>query len=192
MALGEFFRALFGSQPLVESTPKKAPKAKKGSGWSAGLSDRRVALILGSQELRLDLRERLRPLVVAEDYEFDDHPSAPVATSSEVVIVDGTPRTHAKLSAEYNKILRIKKSMGKKDDLYCVIGERKDYRKYPRGTYPNLQYFCVAERDILKREPDLPPNGLDTIEGPRLYNYADIPDFIIGWIKERKARTGIR
>jgi hypothetical protein len=191
MAIREFFKALFGGLPPVAPTSKEPPAPRKTGGWSAGRSIQRVALILGSEELRTVLREQLRPVVIAEEYEYEDHPSAPVATASEIVIVDGTPRTHARLSAEYNKILRIKKSLGKRDDLYCVIGQRKDYRKYPRGTYPNLHYFCVSEGNLDHREPDLPPTGLETIEGPRLFNFADLAPFVGGWIKERKARTGI-
>lgn len=183
MAIGEFFKALFGAQPPIVPPEPPKPQPKKSPTWNRGLSDRRVAVICGSEEIRSDLAERLKPRVEAAEYEYEDHPSAAVATGSEVVIVDGTPRTHAKLHHEYNKILRIKKSMGKRDDLYCVIGLRKDYRAYPRGTYPNLQYFCVTEGKLAAKEADLPPEGLETIEGPRLYNYADIVDVIEAWLK---------
>ena len=82
---------------------------------------------------------------------------------------------------------RVKKSLGKVHDITCVIGRREDYRKYPRGTYPNLLFFCVAEGEFDHREPDLPPEGLETIEGPRLYNFADLPSAIIAQIKELSA-----
>ena len=183
MAIGAFFKALFGGEPPVPPPDATKPQPQKAPTWKHGMSDRRVAVICGSEEIRTDLAQRLKGRVEAAGYEYEDHPSAPVATGSEVVIVDGTPRTHAKLHAEYNKILRIKKSMGKQDDMYCVIGERKDYSKYPRGTYPSLRYFCVTEGDLLSREADLPAEGLETIEGPRLYNYADLPDVIEAWMK---------
>lgn len=181
MGIGEFFKALFGGNPPVAPRQKvdlvAQQKAKRKGRLAA--SRKRVAVITPSNELRVVLEERLKPDVEEEGYEYEDHPSFEVATGSQVLIADGRPEADAKLHAKYDKVLRVKKSMGKVLDVMCVLGRREDYKKYPRGTYPNLLYFCVKEGDLDHREEDIPLEGLPTIEGPHLHNFADLTEVVV-------------
>jgi hypothetical protein len=114
---------------------------------------------------------------------YSENPSAEQACHAQIVITDGTPMSYARMHDKYDQVLRIKKSMGKTRDVYCAIGPRKDYKKYPRGTYANVMYFCMVEGKLDQREPDLPAEGLATVEGPRLYNLADIGQVVLAKLK---------
>lgn len=181
MGIGGFFKALFRGQPpgATRKAQKQAKPKEQSERGKHAASHRRVILVTPNDELRIPLAERLKPIVEAEGYTYEDHPSLDEGIGSQVVILDGTPRTDAKFHSKYDKLVRIKKSMGKGKDLTCVIGRREDYKKYPRGTYPGLLYFCLKGGDADLRDPDLPPEGKDTIEGPRLYNFADLPNTIL-------------
>ncbi len=135
-------------------------------------------------ELQAYLADRLKPAVEAEEYEYEDEPSIDDATGSQIIVLDGTRTTDAVLDTKYDKILALKRSMGKVHDVTCVIGKREDHKKYQRSTYPNMLYFCLRKDDFDHRDPDLPPEGVDTIVGPRLYNLADIPSAIASKIRE--------
>ena len=188
MGIGSFLKALFGGRPPVDAQAQDYVQYQKHSAkGKLAASHKRVSVLTMSNELRLYLSERLKPVIQKAGYTYEDHPSVDVATGSEVVIVDGMPKAHAAMHDKYDKVLRIKKSMGKVHDLYCAVGLRQDYKKYPRGTYPNMLYFCVKEGEIGHREPDIPPEGVETVEGPRLYNLADIAPAVAAKLTESRA-----
>lgn len=185
MALKRFFKDLLGGQPPVP--------AREGSQYAAYTqlsaqgkltnSTKRVLLITLSHELRLYLTERLKPLIERELYSFEGEGNVEQALHSQVVLLEALPKTNARMHDQYDKILRIKKSMGKGNDVFAVIGRRQDYKKYPRGTYPGLWFFCLTEGDLEHRDADLPLEGLETVEGPRLFNFADLPQAIYEKVK---------
>ena len=187
MGGGKFFKGMFGSKPDGKARgPKSAAKKerKPSTGSVHGASYRRVSVITPTERLRAHLSEQLRPLVEGEGYSYEDHPAMSVATGSQVVIMDAMPKADAILHNKYDNIVRMKKSMHKLDDRLCIIAPRTNYKKYPRGTYPKLRYFCLKEGDFDHRDEDLPADGKDTIEGPRLYNFADIGQVICSLIRE--------
>ena len=134
--------------------------------------------------LRQRLEETLKPVVERNGYEYNDHPSVDRAIGSKIVILDATPATDAKLHGKYDQILRVKKSLNKTEDILCVFGPRGNFKRYPRGTYPSLCYFCFKSDDPEAREADLTVEGLETIEGPTLYNFIDMPAVIAAKIGE--------
>jgi len=180
MGINGLLKALFGGQPpvgvqVVDVQARDYIQYQKQSAKrKLAVSNKQVSVLTMSYELRLYLSARLKPVIQRAGYTYEDQPSVDMATGSQIVIVDATPKAHAALHDKYDKILRIKKSMGKVRDLYCAVALRQDYKKYPRGTYPNMLYFCVKDGDLDHRDPDLPTEGVETIEGPCLYNLADI------------------
>jgi len=146
---------------------------------SAGASSTPVvALITINQNIRVDLEERLRPLLDKPGGRLNANATVDNATDSLFCLFDVTPRADAMMHDKYDKVLRVKKSLGKNHDVIAVIGPRQNFKKYPRGTYPGLLYFCIKEEDLAHRDPDLPVDGLPTVEGPLLFNYADLPQAI--------------
>ena len=186
MGIMQFFRALLGfDEPrAAHTTEEHAPRERTSAKGKGVASGKRVVIVTMSNEIRLHLSEHLQPLVEAKGYSYDDHPNINSAVSSQIIVLDGRPDVDAKLHGKYDKILRIKKAMGKNDDITCVIGPRNRYKKYPRGTYPRLYYFCVEANNMDHREPDLTPEGQPTIEGPTLYNIADLPEAIAARISD--------
>lgn len=184
MGITEFFKALFGGQPPAAGKPVEMHVGKGHALGHHAASSRRVALITMLNELRLHCEEKLKPVVEAAGYVYDDHPSIETGTGSRIVIMEALPATDAKLHTKYDQIVRIKKSMGKTNDVLCIVAQRENFKKYPRGTYPGLLYFCLQPDDYDHRDPDLPPEGLKTIEGPLLFNFADMPAAIGAMIKE--------
>jgi len=177
MGIGEFFKALFGGQApaaamKVEKTVDFSGSGARGRGAA---SRHRVSVIVLLKEVRQYLAENLKPVVEAEGYDYDDSPSFSTAIGSRFVIMDASPDSDAKLHARYDKLVRMKKSMGKFHDVLCVIAPRENVKKYPRGTYPGLLFFCLNGADLNHREPDLPPEGMETVIGPRLHNLCDLP-----------------
>ena len=149
MGVGDFFRALFGGQPPGE-TGKAADYVeyqKESARGKLAASGRRVSMITLLNELRVYLNDHLKPVVEAEGYQYDDHPSLDRATGSRIVIMDALPLSDAKLHTKYDKLVRIKKSMGKTHDVLCLVAPRANFKKYPRGTYPGLLYFCIKPDD---------------------------------------------
>ena len=69
-----------------------------------------------------------------------------------------------------------------------MIGRRQEFKKYPRGTYPGLLYFCIREEDLHAREADIPADGLPTVEGPLLFNYADLPQAVAAKFRARNPK----
>ena len=176
MGIGDFFKALFGGQPPVppQQKPSDVDFKKHVRFGIRPASRRMVSIITMLDDLRQYLAERLQPAVENTGYEYEDHPDLSTAIESRIVVLEALPQTDAKLHARYDKLLRMKKAMGKTQDVLCVVSLREHYKKYPRGTYMNLQYFCINPDDLDHREPDLTPAGLETIEGPTLYNLCDI------------------
>ncbi len=186
MGVGKFFKALFGGH--IQQDAVKAARyveyQKQSIKGKLVASHRQVSVVTPTEGLRLHLAELLKPVVEELQYIYKDRPSLYEAAGSQILIVDGTPTADARLHTKYDKIICLKKSMGKVYDVLCVIGRRQDYKKYPRGTYPNVLYFCIKEDDLNHRDPDLPPEGTDTIAGPRLYNLPDLPTALAAKIRE--------
>lgn len=184
MAIGKHPKGFPGGE-----SPDESPKAdlyvelqKQGARGALAFSQQRVVVITLNEDLLDFLFKRLKGPVEAKGYEYDDDSSMDLAINSQIIILDVTPKVDARLHGKYDSLVRMKKSLGKKEDVTCVIGWREHYKKYPRGTYPGLLYFCIEGDNFDHREPDLPPEGTDTIEGPRLYNFADITEAILAFI----------
>lgn len=143
-----------------------------------------------SQEVREYLEDRLGHAVRVAEYKYNTKPKVGQAADAQVLIMDVTPVTDARMHSTYDKILRIKKSLGKKDDLMCVFGPRERHTRYPRGTYPGLLYFCFDADDMDHREPDLDEEGQPTVGGPTLYNFCDMPKVILGRIRRESGNRG--
>ena len=76
------------------------------------------------------------------------------------------------------------KKASKKYDILAVIGHHEDHKKFDRGTYPRLIYFCYDDEDPDCRREDIGPKGQETVIGPTLYNYVDIGEVIARAIME--------
>jgi len=148
-------------------------------------SARIVVVITLSEELKDYLAERLEPVVRAADYAYNTKPKMGEATDASFLIMDVTPATDARMHSQYDKIVRMKKSLQKKGDVLCVFGPREKHKRYPRGTYPGLLYFCFESTDPDYPEPDLTVEGQETVGGPTLYNFCDMPEVIGRLIRER-------
>ena len=180
-----FFRALFGGK--AEPPPGGLQEAQAGAqkyveyqklnaqGELAEASRKCVVVMTLNNDLLLFLDQNLGSAVKAKGWDYTDNASVEGAVFAQVVVLDVTPYSDARLHDQYDKILRLKKSMGKlRNDAFCVIGRREDHKRYPRGTYPNLWFFCIKEGDLMHRDADLPPDGAPTVAGPLLFNFADI------------------
>ena len=179
MGLKEFFRALFGMEDPDEiararQAAREQLKRPVGGSSKTAASRKLVCLVTLSHEARLHFGNTLQPAVEAKGYRYDDEPNLERAVNAQIVVLDVRPEVDAKLHTKYDKILRLKKSMGKVDDITCAYGPREIYKKYPRGTYPKMFYFCTNDDGLEHREPDLPATGEETIEGPTLYSIADM------------------
>lgn len=183
------FGSLFGKKPAPQGAPTTAHAAQarqnmvaasyvmqqKGAGAASTAT---VALITLNHNIRMDLEERLRPLLDKAGGRLNGNATIDNATDALFCLFDVTPRADAMMHDKYDKVLRVKKSLGKTQDTIAVIGLRQNFKKYPRGTYPGLLFFCIKEDDFAHREPDLTADGLPTVEGPVLFNYADLPEVI--------------
>ncbi|GEM_PF-2076292 len=179
-----FFRSLFGGKAAPAPGGFQASQAgaqkyveyqKMSVHGELAASRKRVVVMTLNNDLRLFLEQNLRPVVKAQGWEYTDHSSADGAVAAQVVVLDVNPFSDARLHDQYDKILRLKKSMGKsRNDTFCMIGRREDHKRYPRGTYPNLWFFCMKEGDLMSRDVDLPVDGTPTVVGPLLFNFADI------------------
>lgn len=186
-----FFKSLFGrkddtpppgSLQAAQAGAQKYVQYQKASvQGDLSSSHKRVIVMTLDKDVRMYLAERLYPVVHAKGWSYSDQASAEAAVSAQVVILDVTPYSDARLHDQYDKILRLKKSMGKsRNDTFCVIGHRTDHKRYPRGTYPNLWFFCMKDGDLMSRDADLPPDGTPTVVGPLLFNFADIVTAVEG------------
>jgi len=157
MGIVEFFKALFGGQPpgTAQHADKYAEFESGHARGQHGASSRRVAVITLLNELRAHLQEVLKPVVEAGGYTYEDHPSLDQATGSRIVIMEALPLSDAKLHTRYDQVVRIKKGMTKSRDVLCILAPREKFKRYPRGTYPGLLYFCIKPDDYDHRDPDL-------------------------------------
>jgi len=186
MGLKQFFMALLGMDDpdeirVARERARHKQHLTKGKGVA---SADRVAVITVSDKLRLHLSEQLKPVVEARGFVYNDSPDTDQALGSRIIIIDARPEIDAKIHNEYDQVLRMKKAMGKLDDITCIIALRDDYRKFPRGTYPHSLLFSIEGDNFAHREPDLDLSGSDTIQGPTLYNVADLPAVIDAMIRD--------
>ena len=186
MGLKQLFMALFGMDDPDEiraARERARHKQHLTKGKGVASADR-VVVITVSDELRLHLSEQLKPLLAARGFVYNDSPDTDQALGSRILIIDARPEVDAKVHNEYDQVLRMKQAMGKLDDITCIIAPRDYYRKFPRGTYPHSFLFCIEGDNFGHREPDLDLSGSDTIEGPTLYNFADLPGVIDKMIRD--------
>lgn len=193
MGIGKFFRALLGfdephSNPEAEAYLEQTQQLKRGK---LAASRRRLSVITKSHEIALHLSTNLKPVIEQAGFAYDDHPTSNSAVGSQIIVLDVRPKADAQMHGKYDQIIRMKKSMGKVHDVLCMFGLRESYKKYPRGTYASLVYFCINEKDLNAREADLTEKGLQTIEGPTLYNFADMSAVIVKLI-DRLTNTGMK
>jgi len=120
-------------------------------------------------------------------YDYLAQASLNQGVNSAVVIMDIRPRVNARMHRDYDKLVRIKKSMGKfGKDLLSVLGPRVALRDYRRGTYGNLYLFVFDADEPDRREGDISPEGLVDVGGPTLFNFADISAVLKSWIGAQK------
>jgi len=186
MGIGHFFGALFGKRGRRAGNVAMAyvQHQQKHARGQFAASRRRVAVITNGHAIAAHLSARLKPVVEQAGFAYVDRPNTGIAVGSQILILDCRPRADALMHGKYDQIIRVKKSMGKVHDVLCMFGPRENYKKYPRGTYPGLSYFCIKEDDLEAREPDLPEIGLETVEGPTLYNFADLPGVVAARIED--------
>ena len=190
MGIGDFFKALFGGQPPGAAQRNRLEAeievdTATGGRGKGPASRRAVAVVTLAESIRERLLRDLKPVVDAEGYRYESRPSLDTATGARVLIMEALPDTDARLHTKYDKIVRVKKAMGKTRDLVSVIALREHFKKYPRGTYPGLLFFCVDPEDLDRREDDIGAGGMPTVEGPTLYNFADIAAVIREKIREQ-------
>lgn len=146
-----------------------------------------VSMMTCESKLRTYVERTLVEPLAKVDYAFFARPSMDRCINSSVVIMDGRPLVNSRMHSYYDKMVRIKKSMGKfGKDMLCVIGPRETMVDYSRGTYGTLYYFVLNEADPAERDPKIPPTGQPNPGLPVLFNFADMPDVILRWIRERK------
>jgi len=174
------FKSLFGpgDNPTNAYAARHAGIQDAAVRGELARSQNLVVVLTLNDEFLAWLDENLKPVVEKAGFGYLTRPKFGEVTDARVLIMDVTPKTDARLHSQYDKIVRIKKSLRKTSDILCVFGPREHYKRYPRGTYPKLMYFCIEETDLLYPEPDLTPEGSETLEGPTLYNFPDLPEVI--------------
>ena len=172
--------ALFGNRVEEHAEVAKRYAAYQDASVKGELTRGQKTIVMLT--LREDLREHvsnmLLPLSREAGYSYLTKPKLSHAADALILIMDVTPETDARLHSQYDKIIRIKKSLGRKEDTLCVLGPRRRHDRYPRGTYPGLLFFCLKVDDLEHREPDLPIEGKEVPGGPTLYNFADLATVI--------------
>jgi len=101
------------------------------------------------------------------------------AVNSRVVLFDAEAKSYSRMHADYDQVLRLKKSMKKFGrDFIGAFGPRATARNYRRGTYGTLHYFCYDPNHPKACDEDIPLEGTLTVDGPILHNFADLPEVI--------------
>jgi len=189
MGFGSLLDRLMGRKrpvALPEDAARMVDQMKRASG-KAPEARKSVVVITTSHEIRLYLVEHLKPAIEALRYEYNEHPNLDAAVSAGVLLLDVRPEVDARVHQRYEQILVAKKSLRRNDDIIALFGPRSRHTNYPRGSYPPVLYFCVPPLGLedRARERDLPPTGLETMEGPRLFNFNDVVPAVTARIRER-------
>ena len=173
MGLMGFLKEMLGLGPAKwpDRPPGAPPAAPSPEPEAAPKRQRNVAAYCFSEEARAFLARHVIPLTSAGDSRYVPAPPSKEIAAYQVVIFEAVPGATAQL----NQLARARKSLSGKNDILCLIGMRKRYSQYPRGAYSNLLYFCVEGSDYSRRQPDLPPEGQPTAEGPTLFSVGDLP-----------------
>jgi len=168
-------------QSALRYASYQAESAKGRLAYTSGSS---IAIMTADGRRGARVADLLAPM--AEAYGYSVRPTATVneALNSRVVLFDTDPWSDSRMHADYDRVLRIKKSMKKLGhDFLGAFGPRRLARNYSRGTYGTLHYFCYEGENSNGREEDIPPAGKPTVEGPILYNFADMPAVIETFLK---------
>ena len=177
--------AIFGKEEEPNVAALRYTAYQKASSKGAFRQSRKLVVFISlDDDLRKEVCERLKPVLEPIEYEYLDLAKAAEAIDSRVLITDVRPKSDARLHHKYDTIIRTKKSR-KKYDVICAIGRREDHKKFERGTYPGLLYFCYDEENPGRTWDDLPSKGQMTVIGPTLYNYTDIAQVIKAAIEDR-------
>lgn len=144
-----------------------------------------VACLSYDGSMRARVAGLLTEAIKQHGYMYLEEPSVIDAVHSAVLLMDVRPKIDSRMHAHYDKVLRIKKSMGKfGKDFLGVIGARRLSPNYPRGTYGEIYMFCHDEDEPEAYDRNLPPDGLKEIGGPILVNFIDMPYVIGKWMGE--------
>ena len=177
---------------VVDSATRYARLQRANSKGLLARSRRHMAMMTCEAKLRVYVQKQLVPVAEERDYAFFAKPSMDQCINSSIVVMDGRPIINARMHSHYDKLVRIKKSMGKfGKDLLCVIGPRELLRDYSRGTYGMLYYFALDEQNPTERDPKIDVKGQPNPGLPILFNFADMAVVIDRWIAERKDYTAI-
>ena len=142
-------------------------------------SKKLVACMTCDDEMRADVIKRLTESIRSDGYMCLLDPSVEEAIQSEVLIMDVRPKIDARMHSKYDKVVRVKKSLGKFGrDLLCIIGPRSAAKRYSRGTYGDLYMFELPDEETGETADDIPEGGIDTVQGPKIFNYEDIGEVI--------------
>jgi hypothetical protein len=164
-----------------------AYQEENARGGLAFSSSRFIAIMTPIDEMRLRLAAILQPHLEQYDCDIRLNPTVNEAINSLIVLFDVEPKADSRMHADYDRVLRMKKSMKKfGHDFLGVIGPRDKVSAYARGTYGTLHFFCFENENPEFRDPELTADGLPTVHGPILYNFADLPQVILKFVLAKK------
>lgn len=138
-----------------------------------------ICIMTASRQMREALVALLTPHLDALKCKIEPEPDVNKAVNSIIVIMDVRLKIDARLHGDYDRVLRMKKSMKKfGHDIIGVVGPRDLVSRYPRGTYGTLFFFTFNPENG-RRYEDIPAEGQPTVGGPILYNLADMPKVLL-------------
>ncbi len=154
-------------------------------------SKQNIACMSCDEKMQVDLIKKLTEWTRAEGYFCLRDPSVEDAIESEVVIMDVRPWVDSRMHSYYDKVVRVKKSLGKFNrDFLCIVGPRSVARRYSRGTYGTLYLFELPDEDRGLDADDIPPEGLETVQGPIIFRYEDIGEVIYRLLQNNEGKAG--
>lgn len=149
-------------------------------------SKKNIACMSCDEKMQVDLIKRLTESTRSDGYFCLRDPSVEEAIESEVVIMDVRPWVDSRMHSKYDKVVRVKKSLGKFNrDLLCIVGPRSVAKRYSRGTYGTLYLFELPDEDSGLDNDDIPSEGLETVQGPVIFRYEDIGEVISGLLQNQ-------
>jgi hypothetical protein len=145
-----------------------------------------VVFLSCDKEMKERMEDLLKPVSWAAGYTYVANPQTEDAISSTVVVMDVRPHIDAKMHAQYDQVLRIKKYKGRfGKDLLCVVGPASGIANYSRGTYGELYFFVYDASKADQPQSSVVPEGVPVIGGPRVFDFADIAEVLRDWFARR-------